>query len=118
MQMNNTYRTSTLAKTFVLFIALLLATTASAFALDLQTALTKGLVGEVDNGYIAIPPKAGSDATGLVDEVNQQRHNVYAQIAKKNGISIEVIGQRTFQKRYPNFPTGTWVKIKGEWSQK
>ncbi|HHE32290.1 MAG TPA: DUF1318 domain-containing protein [Chlorobaculum parvum] len=118
MQIKNTYRTSTLAKAFALFITLLLATTASGFALDLQTALTKGLVGEVDNGYIAIPPKASSEATGLVDVVNQQRHNVYAQIAEKNGISIEAIGQRTFQKRYPDFPAGTWVKIKGEWSQK
>jgi len=118
MQMNKAYRRVSLAKTFVLFVTLLFSTTASAFALDFDTALTKGLVGEVDNGYIAIPPKAGNEAAELVGEVNAKRRVVYKEIAEKNGISIEATGQRTFQKRYPDFPTGTWVKIQGAWSQK
>lgn len=118
MQMNNTYRKATLAKTFVLFLTLLFASTASALALDLDTALKQGLAGEVDNGYIAIPPNAGSEAAQLVDSVNKQRLEVYKGIAEKNGISVEATGQLTFQKRYPNFPAGTWVKIKGAWSQK
>jgi len=118
MQMNKAYRKAALAKTVVLFITLLFAFTSSAFALDLETALTKGLVGEVDDGYIAIPPKVGNEAAGLVDEVNGKRLDVYKEIAEKNGISVEATGQRTFQKRYPDFPAGTWVKIQGTWSQK
>jgi len=50
--------------------------------------------------------------------VNKQRLAVYSEIAAKNGISVEVTGQRTFEKRYPSFPAGTWVKIKGVWSKK
>ncbi len=113
-----TYRIATLAKAFVLILTMITASAASAFALDLDTARSKGLVGEVDNGYIAIPPGAGDEAAGLVDSVNDQRHSVYKGIAEKNGISIEATGKLTFQKRYPGFPSGTWVKIQGKWSRK
>jgi hypothetical protein len=118
MHMFKTYRLVTLAKTFVLFLTLFAASAASAFALDLETARAKGLIGEVDDGYIAIPPGKGAEAQQLVETVNQERRAVYIDIAKKNGISVEVTGQRTFEKRYPAFPAGTWVKIKGTWSQK
>jgi uncharacterized protein YdbL (DUF1318 family) len=116
--MLKTYRLATLAKTFVLFFTLFAASAASAFALDLETARSKGLIGEVDDGYIAIPPGKGTEAQQLVENVNQERRAVYTDIAKKNGISVEATGQRTFEKRYPGFPAGTWVKIKGAWSQK
>jgi len=49
MHMFKTYRLATLAKTFVLFLTLFAASAASAFALDLETARAKGLVGEVDD---------------------------------------------------------------------
>lgn len=107
-----------LVKTFVLFITMLMLFSASAFAIDLETARAKGLVGEVDNGYLAIPPGAGADAKQLVDTVNQQRKTVYIDIAAKNGITVEATGQRTFEKRFPDFPAGTWVQMKGIWSKK
>jgi uncharacterized protein len=116
--MFKTYRLVTLAKTFVLFLTIFAASAVSAFALDLETARTKGLIGEVDDGYIAIPPGKSAEAQKLVETVNLERRAVYADIAQKNGISVEVTGQRTFEKRYPGFPAGTWVKIKGAWSQK
>lgn len=97
---------------------LLVTTLTTAFALDLETARAKGLIGEVDNGYIAIPPGAGIEARELVTTVNQQRKSVYTDIAAKNGITIEATGQRTFEKRYPEFPAGTWVQMKGTWLKK
>jgi uncharacterized protein YdbL (DUF1318 family) len=118
MHMLKTNHLATLAKTFVLFFTLFAASATQAFALDLETARTKGLIGEVDDGYIAIPPGKGVEVQQLVETVNLERRAVYTDIAKKNGISVEVTGQRTFEKRYPGFPVGTWVKIKGVWSQK
>jgi len=118
MRAISTQRAAIFFKTFVIFVTLLAASAASAFALDFETARAKGLVGEVDNGYIAIPPKAGSEAAGLVATVNKERRAVYTEIATKNGISVEATGQRTFEKRYPDFPAGTWVQVKGVWSQK
>jgi hypothetical protein len=111
-------RATTFLRTVALLFALLMATTVSAFALDLETARSSGLIGEVDSGYIAIPPGAGAEAQPLVGTVNQERRAAYAEIAAKNGISIDLAGQRTFEKRYPAFPVGTWVRIQGKWSRK
>jgi len=105
-------------RTFLIIFTLLAASVTSAYSLDLETARSKGLAGEVDDGYIAIPPGAGTEAQELVKTVNQERNAVYSDIAQKNGISVEATGQRTFEKRYPGFPAGTWVKMKGAWSQK
>ncbi|NTU53407.1 MAG: YdbL family protein [Chlorobiaceae bacterium] len=118
MHIMNTYRKVTLAGTFVLFFTLLTLSAATLFALDFETARTKGLVGEVDSGYVAIPPGAGTEAQQLVATVNQQRLGVYTEIAAKNGITLEATGQRTFEKRFPDFPAGTWVQMKGTWSKK
>jgi uncharacterized protein len=118
MNITHTQRANALFRTAALLFTLLMASTAAAFAIDLETARSKGLVGEVDNGYIAIPPGAGAEAQPLVGTVNQERRAAYAGIATKNGISVEVAGQRTFEKRFPGFPAGTWVQIQGKWSRK
>lgn len=111
-------RTATIFKTFIIVCTLLAASVTTAFAIDLETARNKGLIGEVDNGYIAIPPGATQEAKGLVESVNQQRRAVYADIAAKTGISSDAAGQRTFEKRSPEFPVGTWMQMKGVWSKK
>ncbi|WP_294343727.1 YdbL family protein [Prosthecochloris sp.] len=105
-------------KTFVLFVTLLLSFSPGLFAIDLQSALSRGLAGEVDNGYLAIPPGATNEAQPLVKSVNNQRRAAYASLATKNGVTPEIAGQVTFEKRYPEFPVGTWVKIQGRWTQK
>lgn len=112
------YRATSLIRTFAVLLALLAASTTAAFSLDLETARSGGLVGEVDSGFIAIPPGAGAEAQTLVATVNQERRAAYTEIASKNSISIEVAGQRTFEKRFPGFPAGTWVQIQGKWSKK
>lgn len=105
-------------KSFILFATLMLSLHPALFAIDLQTALSKGLAGEVDSGYLAIPPGASNEAQPLVNSVNNQRRSAYASLAQKNGVTPEVAGQATFEKRYPQFPPGTWVKIQGRWMQK
>ncbi len=105
-------------KGFILLTALLFSFSPSLFAIDLQTALSKGLAGEVDSGYLAVPPGATNEAKPLVQSVNTQRRAAYASIAQKNGVTPEIAGTATFEKRYPQFPAGTWVKIQGRWMQK
>jgi uncharacterized protein YdbL (DUF1318 family) len=102
----------------MLFVALLTSFTTSVLALDLATARSQGLVGEVDSGYIAIPPGASEEAKSLVTAINKERRAAYASLAVKNGVTIEVSGQLTFEKRYPSFPAGTWVQIQGKWLRK
>jgi hypothetical protein len=111
-------RTYAFFRTLAVCVALTATTAVAAFALDLETARSKGLIGEVDNGYIAIPPGVGDEAKQLVGGVNQERKAAYTDIATKNGITIEAAGLRTFEKRYPGFPAGTWVQMQGKWSKK
>ncbi len=118
MHITTPLRANVFFRTAALLFTLLMASTASAYAIDLETARSKGLVGEVDSGYIAIPPGAGAEAQPLVGTVNQERRAAYADIATKNGVSLEVAGQRTFEKRFPGFPAGTWVQVQGKWSRK
>jgi hypothetical protein len=113
-----TAKTANTFKVIALFIALLLSCSTTAFALDLETARSKGLAGEVDNGFLAIPPGATAEAQALINTVNQERKTAYAALATKNNVSIEVAGQLTFEKRYPGFPAGTWVEVKGKWAKK
>jgi uncharacterized protein len=63
----------------------------SAYALDLHTARSTGLVGELPTGYIkALKPSPEVDA--LVEEVNAKRRAEYTRISKQNGQSVEVVG--------------------------
>lgn len=105
-------------KSVALFTIIMLSFQTALLAIDLQTALSKGLAGEVDSGYLAIPPGASNEAQPLVSSVNNQRRSAYASLAQKNGVTPEIAGQATFEKRYPQFPPGTWVKIQGRWMQK
>ncbi|NTW10241.1 MAG: YdbL family protein [Chlorobiaceae bacterium] len=101
-----------------LLIAFLISCSQAVLALDLATARSKGLVGEIDSGYLAIPPGASGEAKPLVDTINSERRMAYASLAAKNGVTMEISGQLTFEKRYPAFPAGTWVQIQGKWLRK
>jgi uncharacterized protein len=102
----------------ILLIVFLISFSPAVLALDLATARSKGLVGEVDSGYLAIPPGASEEAKPLVNTINTERRSAYASLAAKNGVSVEVSGQLTFEKRYPAFPAGTWLQIQGKWLRK
>ncbi|KUL21285.1 YdbL family protein [Chlorobium limicola] len=91
---------------------------APAFAIDLETARSQGLAGEVDNGLLAVPPGAGNDAQGLIAAINNQRRAEYAKIAAQNNLSLDVVGTMMFEKIYTRLPAGTWVQVKGQWKKK
>jgi len=100
------------------FVMLLMALSAPASALDLDTARRNGLAGEVDNGLLAVPPGAAQDATALINDINNQRRAEYARVAAENNLQLGVVGSMMFEKIYTRLPAGTWVSIKGEWKKK
>lgn len=78
-----------------LIITLLTSLSLTLLSLDLQTARSKGLVKELPSGYIeATDPSA----KGLASEVNSKRKKAYQQIAEKNKISIDIVGQQAAKK--------------------
>ena len=98
-------------------MALCLVLVAPAFAVDLGSAKSSGLVGETSSGYIAaIQPSAEVDA--LVSSINSQRKAQYQQIASKNGISLSAVEVRAGQKTIGKTPAGQYVNTGGGWQQK
>ncbi len=71
-----------------LLFAVTLLFAGAAFALDLDSAKSQGLVGEQPNGYLGVV-KATSEAVELVSDVNEKRRQAYQRIARENGISLE-----------------------------
>lgn len=101
-----------------LIMMLVMGMALTAFALDLDTARSSGLAGEVDNGLLAIPPGAAADAGTLIETINNSRRAEYAKVAAKNNLTLDVVGGMMFQKIYSRLPAGTWVQVEGKWTKK
>ena len=98
-------------------LALSLLMTMPAFALDLGTAKSQGLVGETSSGYIAAV-KASGDVNALVKDINSQRKAHYQKIAQKNKISLEAVEVRAGQKAIGKTPAGQYINTGGGWQKK
>lgn len=99
-------------------IAAALLITSPAFALDLQSARTQGLVGETATGYIAVV-KSTPDAEALVTEVNAKRRAEYARIGAANGQSADVVGKLAAEQIINGLPTGALFKdVSGNWKKR
>ncbi|NTW69237.1 MAG: YdbL family protein [Chlorobiaceae bacterium] len=90
----------------------------SAYALDLETARSSGLAGEVDNGLLAAPPGASAAAQDLISTINNSRRAEYAKVAAQNNLSLDVVGAMMYEKIYSRLPAGTWIQVKGNWVKK
>ena len=101
----------------ILFFAFFIC--ASAFALDLQQAKSQGLVGETNNGYVAVVTSSTpAEVTQLVAQVNTQRKERYKKIAVSHGLSTAEVGilahkkavDKTRPGHYYQNSAGKWVK--------
>ncbi|WP_076792584.1 YdbL family protein [Chlorobium sp. KB01] len=105
------------SKTAILLM-LVLSIALPAYALDLETARSSGLAGEVDNGLLAVPPGASADAQELITTINNSRRAEYAKVAAQNNLSLDVVGAMMYQKIYSRLPAGTWIQVQGNWVKK
>jgi len=107
-----------------LFIALaaplLLATPLSpAYALTLDQAKARGLLGERPDGLLgAVTGSLPADAARLMERINSERMAKYRQIAAQNGTSVQavqaVVGEKLIRRAAP----GTYVWQNGRWVKK
>jgi uncharacterized protein YdbL (DUF1318 family) len=100
-----------------LLLSLLLFIPLAAFALDIDTAKSQGLIGEQPNGYLGLVVN-NAEAKKLIDDINAKRKAQYAQIAERNNIDLHVVeklaGEKTINKTKP----GHFIFINGTWSKK
>lgn len=104
-------------------IALLLALASLGFhgqalALDLGQAKATGLVGEQPDGYLGVV-QATPAAVELAADINQQRREAYARIAKQNGVTIEQVARLAGEKAINRTPPGGMIRTPdGRWIRK
>ena len=91
-----------------------------ALALTLDEAKAQGLVGERPDGYIAAVAAAPSEAvTALVSSTNDGRRKVYADLAQRNGITVQAVGVVSGEKLQGSTPAGQYIQLpNGQWQQK
>ena len=87
------------------------------FALTLDEAKDKGLVGEQQDGYLGVVVQQ-QDAIKLVNEVNALRKAKYAELAAKNGITLEQVEVLAAKKAFQKTESGHYLKNNGEWIKK
>jgi uncharacterized protein YdbL (DUF1318 family) len=87
------------------------------FAISLDEAKDKGLVGEKDNGYLGLVVEQ-NDAQSLVNNVNAKRKIVYLKLAEKNGITLQQVEKLAAQKAYKKTNSGHYLWMNGRWIKK
>jgi uncharacterized protein YdbL (DUF1318 family) len=91
------------------------------FAIDLDEAKQKGLVGEKNNGYlglVVIQKNVQNETQRLVDDINVKRKAVYIKLAEKNGISLQQVEKLAAAKAYEKTISGHYLWVSGQWAKK
>jgi uncharacterized protein len=101
-------------------VLLVLCTALPAAAQSLDEAKAEGQVGERIDGYVGVvDANASGEVRALVDEVNAERREKYAEIAAERGTSVQAVAQIAGQKLIARAPGGEYVLgADGQWRQK
>lgn len=94
-------------------------TIGAAFAMDLGSAKSSGLIGEKQNGLVeATLPNPSPDIKDLVNRTNAGRLDVYKTMAEKQGIPLKDVQAIAAQKIYDLANPGEFLMKNGKWIQK
>lgn len=78
----------------------------------------KGVIGENNKGFLEFRSKDQSQKK-LIQEENKDRGAVYGAIAKKQGVSTDLVGQRRAKQIADKGSRGHWFQdAKGKWYKK
>lgn len=97
-----------------------LALSLPAYAISLDDAKAKGLVGESSSGYLGIVTSSpSSEVKQLVNQINNKRKALYQQKAGNAGVAMDVMEQRTGQRLQEMTPAGQYIQDgNGRWVRK
>ncbi len=85
---------------------------------ELVAMKSSGAIGENNQGYLTILKKPAAKKA-VVDAENKDRRSIYRAIAKKQGTTPELVGQRRSLQIAQKANPGTWIQDpKGKWKQK
>ena len=103
-----------------LLVACMMLSVPMSFALTLQEAKNEGLIGEQRDGYIGlVMGSAPADVMALARDVNNQRRELYQQIARQNSLSLEQVTALAYEKAIEATPVGQYLQnAAGSWVKK
>lgn len=85
----------------------------------LEKAKQEGVVGEQVNGYLGLVKGTAPDAVRkAMDEVNNQRKNLYQKRAKAQGTDATTYAAVVGKKQVAREPKGHWVRSERGWERK
>ncbi len=103
----------------LLAMALVVTTTpVTAASAIVEQAKSECIVGEQADGYLGFVPGANASSAlrREVRDINQQRKSAYANLARKNGVSVEVTAALTAEKLIRQARSGHCVRNQnGNW---
>ncbi len=111
-------------KTFIMAAAAVglafsaLAPSAIAASALVENAKNNCVIGEQADGYIGVVSgaNAGADLRREIRDINQQRKAVYADIARRNGVTVEVAAALTAEKLMNQATRGQCIRdTSGAW---
>lgn len=103
---------------FAALFSLTLLIALQAFAMDLATARSSGVVGEKLDGYAAVIG-TNAEATSLVADVNARRKAEYEKISKDNNQPVSVVAKVAAQTVIGGLPAGAYYQAAdGSWKKK
>ena len=94
------------------------AAVAPTFAMSVEEAKTKGLVGEKANGYLGVINPGSPEAQSLTNEVNKKRRQAYEDIAARNRTQLDAVEALAGEKAIQNTKPGHFVEGPGGWTKK
>ena len=86
----------------------------------IEQAKDQCIVGEQADGYLGFVPggNASAELRREVRDVNQQRKSIYADLARRNGVSIEVTAALTAEKLLSQAQRGECIRdAQGNWRE-
>jgi uncharacterized protein YdbL (DUF1318 family) len=103
------------------FIAILMTfALQTAWAIDIDTAKSQGLVGESNGGYLAVvKPPASADVQALIDTVNAKRRTAWQKIADSTSATFEQVRVLFYERAIQNTKPGHYYQdASGAWKKK
>ena len=80
---------------------------------------SEGIVGENNKGYLEFVPGAAKKEGSVVSAENNDREAVYGAIAKQQGTSPQLVGERRANQIGQKASSGSWLQdSSGKWHKK
>ena len=104
---------------FMILMVVLLGGPTSLWALTLEEAKDKGLVGETPTGYLGIVSGKGSrEVQALMKDVNQKRKQTYQGLAKRFRKKLQDLEDEAGETAINNTRPGHYIFRSGKWTKK